>query len=69
MIRIKNYPKFKLLPINLDKIIEKKPTSLIILILILEISYLTFLTSSIDNFWEKITKLIQLDFYSLRYEL
>ena len=69
MIRIKNYVKFILLPSNIDKLIERKPTKLIILILILEIIYLTYLTSSIDNLWEKITKLIQLDFYSLRYEL
>tara|TARA_A100000164_G_scaffold219285_1_gene194614 strand:+ start:661 stop:1872 length:1212 start_codon:yes stop_codon:yes gene_type:complete len=69
MIRIKNYPNFRILPNNLDKIIEKKPTIIVIIIMILEISYLTVLISSIDNFWEKINKLIQLDFYSLRYEL
>lgn len=69
MIRIKGYPKFKLLPERFEKIIENKPTTLVVLILIIQISYLTILISSIDNFWEKIAKLIQLDFYSLRYEL
>ena len=68
-IRIYKFPKFKLLPKNLETIFESKPLLLVVFILILEISYLIIYISSIENFWVKVNELIQFDFYSLRYQL